>query len=116
MNVFTLILYMYAIAAAISFFVALIIHAIYFVIKIMEKQKSGKSEPMPLSAANFKEIQTEAALMENEGEVMAAIAMALFLHSKDLHDEETLKLTIKKSARPYSPWSSKIYGLNIYKR
>jgi hypothetical protein len=54
--------------------------------------------------------------MENESEVMAAIAVALYLNSKEMHDVETLKLTINKSSRPYTPWSSKIYGLNIYKR
>ncbi|HAH59495.1 MAG TPA: phage tail protein, partial [Bacteroidales bacterium] len=29
----------------------------------------------------------------------------------ELHDHEDAVLTIKKVARTYSPWSSKIYGL-----
>ena len=45
------------------------------------------------------------------GEVSAAIAAALHLYSKDIHDEENTVLTIKKVSRTYSPWSSKIYGL-----
>ncbi|MDD3404911.1 MAG: hypothetical protein EOM76_08145 [Sphingobacteriia bacterium] len=42
----------------------------------------------------------------------AAIAMALYLYYADVHDEEDRVLTIKKVERRYSPWSSKIYGIN----
>ncbi len=45
------------------------------------------------------------------GEVNAAIAMALHLYRSEYHDNEETVLTIKKVARSYSPWSSKIYGL-----
>lgn len=45
------------------------------------------------------------------GEVNAAISMALYLYRSELHDHEETVLTIKKVARSYSPWSSKIYGL-----
>ncbi len=45
------------------------------------------------------------------GEVNAAISMALYLYRNELHDHEETVLTIKKVARTYSPWSSKIYGL-----
>ncbi len=45
------------------------------------------------------------------GEVNAAIAMALYLYSVELHDAENTVLTINKVSRTYSPWSSKIYGL-----
>jgi hypothetical protein len=50
-------------------------------------------------------------IQEISGEVNAAIAMALFLYKIELHDYEETVLTIKKVARTYSPWSSKIYGL-----
>jgi hypothetical protein len=50
------------------------------------------------------------------GEVNAAIAMALYLYKNELHDYEETVLTIKKVARTYSPWSSKIYGLRNYPR
>lgn len=46
------------------------------------------------------------------GEVTAAIALALNLYISQYHDHEEAILTIKKVARTYSPWSSKIYGLN----
>ncbi len=45
------------------------------------------------------------------GEVTAAIAIALRLHQAEYHDHEEAVLTIKKVARTYSPWSSKIYTL-----
>ncbi len=42
----------------------------------------------------------------------AAIAMALHLFYGDVHDEESNIMTIKKVERRYSPWNSKIYGMN----
>lgn len=42
----------------------------------------------------------------------AAIAMALYLYYAEVHDEESTVITIKTVERRYSPWSSKIYGLN----
>jgi glutaconyl-CoA/methylmalonyl-CoA decarboxylase subunit delta len=116
MNVFTLILYMYAIAAAISFFVAFVISAIYWFIKFSERGFKFRVAIPPLSTTSIKEVQIEAAQMDQEAELMAAIAFALHLYSQDMHDVETMKSTIIRSAKPYSPWSSKIYGLNTYKR
>lgn len=46
------------------------------------------------------------------GEISAAIATALHLYFKEQHDEESGVITIKRVARTYSPWSSKIYGVN----
>jgi Na+-transporting methylmalonyl-CoA/oxaloacetate decarboxylase gamma subunit len=45
------------------------------------------------------------------GEVMAAISMALYEMTNDAHDVENTVLTIARTRRTYSPWSSKIYGL-----
>lgn len=45
------------------------------------------------------------------GELNAAIALTLYFYKTELHDKEDAILTIKKVARTYSPWSSKIYGL-----
>jgi hypothetical protein len=44
-------------------------------------------------------------------EVAAVISYALHLYQQDIHDYENMILTIQKVVRPYSPWSSKIYGL-----
>lgn len=43
--------------------------------------------------------------------VAAAIAMALYL-SAEVHDYESDELTITRIERRYSPWNSKIYGMN----
>ena len=48
------------------------------------------------------------------GEVTAAISMALTLHFREVHDFESTVITMKKVQKPYSPWSSKIYGLRQY--
>lgn len=45
----------------------------------------------------------------------AAIAAALHLYADDSHDKESYILRINKVARRYSPWNSKIYGLNQLK-
>ena len=45
------------------------------------------------------------------GEVNAAIAMALYLYSSEIHDQEDPVITMVRVSRTYSPWSSKIYGL-----
>ena len=42
----------------------------------------------------------------------AAIAATLQLFFDDAHDKESYKLRINKVERRYSPWNSKIYGLN----
>lgn len=44
------------------------------------------------------------------GDVYAAIALAIY-EATELHDEENTILTIRNTARTYSPWSSKIYTL-----
>ena len=47
-----------------------------------------------------------------EGNVTAAISLALHLYFSELHDEESNIVTIRKTKKAYSPWSSKIYGVN----
>lgn len=47
-----------------------------------------------------------------EGNVTAAIGMALHLYFNNLHDEESNIVTIKKVRKAYSPWSSKIYSVH----
>jgi Na+-transporting methylmalonyl-CoA/oxaloacetate decarboxylase gamma subunit len=48
------------------------------------------------------------------GDVYAAIASAIYMYQNELHDEETTVITIENVSRKYSPWSSKLYGLNNY--
>lgn len=58
------------------------------------------------------EVQTEKVeKVKSSGDEIAAIALALHLYKNELHDSESLTLTINKISRTYSPWSSKIYGI-----
>ncbi len=63
--------------------------------KVVENNKKNKEQPI-------------------EGDVNAAIAMALYLYANDMHDEESNVITIEDVKRVYSPWRSKIYGVMNY--
>jgi glutaconyl-CoA/methylmalonyl-CoA decarboxylase subunit delta len=52
--------------------------------------------------------ETEAQI---EGNVTAAISLALHRYFNELHDEESNIVTIKQVRKAYSPWSSKIYSV-----
>jgi sodium pump decarboxylase gamma subunit len=71
------------------------------------RQKRRHSEETPAIAATN-------APGDTSGGVYAAIAAAIHLYNEELHDEETTVLTINKVSRTYSPWSSKIHGMNTY--
>lgn len=49
-----------------------------------------------------------------QGPVAVAIAMALYTHLNEIHDDEDNVMTIKRVARVYSPWSSKIHGMKSF--
>lgn len=67
-----------------------------------------------------RQLRKEGKLAQNEnlashdisGDTNAAIAMTLHMYFNEQHDEESGVITIKRIQRRYSPWSSKIYGLN----
>jgi len=74
---------------------------------------SGSSENPSADAAASTDGNVKAA---DQGkipdEINAAIAMTLLELDNEVHDIENTVLTISRTQRPYSPWSSKIYGLN----
>lgn len=58
---------------------------------------------------------------EIDGDVVAAISASVQAFLESSGDDSDFILTIKRVQRPYSPWSSKIYGLrqtptHFYKR
>lgn len=63
-------------------------------------------------ATEFSEtpVITESAATAND-EVAAVIALALHMYVKQMREYENAVVTIQKVIKPYSPWSSKIYGL-----
>ncbi len=50
------------------------------------------------------------------GQENAAIAAAIHLYFSQLHDDESALMTIKKVKKDYTPWSSKIYTVNAFRR
>lgn len=103
---------MFLLAFAISFVVAFIIKALFFLIKAVKYRRERLSD--------FKEqisiIQNEARSNEEDGEIIAAISFALHLFLNEHNEDERTILTIKKVVKPYSPWSSKIYGVRQFTR
>lgn len=69
--------------------------------KKAKKEKKANVAPNTSTAAGWK--------VDEDLAVVIGLALAL---SKDVHDEESGFVTIKRVERRYSPWSSKIYGLN----
>ncbi|MDD3740479.1 MAG: OadG family protein [Bacteroidales bacterium] len=61
------------------------------------------------------EVKNEIITNDSDSEIIAAIAMALSLHFEDIHDEESMILTINLNDRLNSQWSSKIQNIEIYK-
>lgn len=55
---------------------------------------------------------TTTEIKDLEAEVSAAIGMALYMYNSKQHDMESLKITIQKVAKLYSPWNSKLYMIN----
>jgi len=49
-------------------------------------------------------------------QVSAAVSAAVYLYLNEIHDKESRVMTIRKISKHYSPWSSKIYGLNILRK
>ena len=67
-------------------------------------KRKKKEEPPKISEPVKK-------LPETTEEIIAVIGLALSMHLQDVHDYEKTVITMQKVMRPYSPWSSKIYGL-----
>jgi sodium pump decarboxylase gamma subunit len=89
------------------FFVLLLLICLLLIFGIVAKKFNKSEEPMSIS----QDETYQSVISENES---AAIAMALHLYYDDIHDDESYVITIKNTDNRYSPWSSKIYGINNY--
>ncbi|WP_299522232.1 OadG family protein [uncultured Lutibacter sp.] len=70
-----------------------------YIYKVITKRKDKKISEIKVEAdRNF------------TGEIAAAIGAAVHIYLDEQHDHESAILTIKQIKKPYSPWSSKIYG------
>ncbi|MDR2473057.1 MAG: lamin tail domain-containing protein [Tannerella sp.] len=72
------------------------------------KRNAEKAHAATVSGGHANGHSTDAL---ESGDIVAAISMALYEATEDVHDLENTVLTINKVTRRYSPWSSKIYGL-----
>ena len=84
---------------------------LFFIFKQIGKVSIAASKRNAQKAAEGTKSKITADSGQESGEIFAAIATALYEMSDDNHDIENTVLTIRKVARTYSPWSSKIYGL-----
>ena len=99
-----------AITGYIIVFMALVL--LYFVFTFLSKGLLFKTKRKLIKSGK---VIADNKDLHISGEVTAAIAMAIYL-SRDLHDEESDVLTIKRISKTYSPWNSKIYGMRNYRR
>ncbi|MDR1437146.1 MAG: OadG family protein [Candidatus Symbiothrix sp.] len=88
-------------------FVALI--ALYLLFKLVGNIAVSLSHKRVMKASGLTKEEARG-VTQQAGDIYAAIAMAIY-EATELHDEENTILTIKNTARNYSPWSSKIYTL-----
>jgi type III secretory pathway component EscV len=83
----------------------------------LERTRKKKLDKQTKEAGPIAELaESDAEAISISGEVLAAISMALSVHYGDAHDIESNIITIVKGDKRYSPWSSKIYGLNVFHR
>jgi Na+-transporting methylmalonyl-CoA/oxaloacetate decarboxylase, gamma subunit len=83
---------------------------LYLVFKFIGKTAVNLSRKRVMKAAGVSKEQAQN-IADESGDIIAAIAMAIYEVTENEHDDESTVLTIKNVARNYSPWSSKIYNL-----
>jgi len=71
----------------------------------------GKSLEAKREKKALEKKMNEQSLEATSGAEGAAIAMALHLYYADMYEDESNTLTIKHISSRYSPWNSKIYGI-----
>lgn len=72
-----------------------------------EEAKNGNGKAEVLKPSPPGEIHVQ----EDAGEMVSVISLALHMHVSQMREFEDTIITIQKVIKPYSPWSSKIYGL-----
>ena len=85
-------------------FAALFIVFLYRTNKIISAKKQSLAVVSPVKTMK----KDESKIADEEA---AAIALAISMYKIEMHDMESLTITLKKVSRIYSPWSSKIYTL-----
>lgn len=77
--------------------------------KLIRKNKSG---PNPVAVTDENpDVTKPAEESKSESEIAAVISLAINMYVQQMMEYEDAIITIQKVIKPYSPWSSKIYGL-----
>lgn len=84
---------------------------VYWFFRYMIKSVRSLTQRKPTSKKSAEPAEALTTTTDQEGEVNAAIAMALYQYFNELHDVESGVVTIKRVSRLYSPWSSKLYNM-----
>jgi hypothetical protein len=98
-----------AIVGYVTVFLALVV--LYMVFTYLTKVLNFRARMKLRRQGRFKAAQEKQLFIP--GDVSAAISMAIYL-CRELHDEESNIITIKRVSKTYSPWSSKIYTLRDF--
>ena len=84
---------------------------LFFIFTGVSKVINANWKKTPKEESKKVEKVTKGTAIDANGDIIAAIGLALSL-SMEVHDNEPDEITITRIQRRYSPWSSKIYGLN----
>lgn len=96
--------------AMIVVFSALVL--IFLVIKLFGKFMVARTNRAEATSKGVAKEETKSKTTSYTGEEVAAISFALKMFEEDLHIKESTVITINRVGRMYSPWSSKIHGIN----
>lgn len=100
----------FCLVVCLLFVLIFILQLLGFVMK--EKPAKQATSPAAREAVAAIPQKETATAKAGDAATTAAIAMALHLFYNGVHDEEPTKVTIRKVERRYSPWNSKLYGIN----
>lgn len=98
-----------AVVGYITVFMALVV--LYVVFTYLTKTLNFRARMKLRRQGRYKAAEEKQLFIS--GDVSAAISMAIYL-CRQLHDEESNVITIKRVSKSYSPWSSKIYTLRDF--
>lgn len=104
---------MLVIGMGVVFIVLLLLYLLFDQLKHLANALSGSGSSHEHGhSAQTAESTPSSKSNELSADVNAAISMAIYLYLNEQHDHESGVVTINYQKRKYSPWNSKIYGMN----
>lgn len=71
----------------------------------------SRKKSKPANAVHMQAPAEQVGIADSESETAAVIATAIQMYIDQVREYENTVITMQKIMKPYSPWSSKIYGL-----